>query len=843
VPPTQRPDPATRDARVREYARQLDGLTDEHLRDERKRVEEAFYWSRHDGSSPAERQEWELRWNAVMTQTHAREKPPRDWTYRHDERDAFTFKEQPQPDGSRVVTAEGWIPDPDATINWRSHTLYGEGRAAGVQAKVSAGSGDDGGHLAASEFGADPEGVNAGQARRGKHTAPADLLNYGLQNRQMNRKEAWYPVERAVAREAKHRPLYLKVEARTSPELFDGERESHRTMTVSEDEEGKKPITVSIPQRHHSPGTGATHLGVVRNVELNRFDFGNFDSHDRRKALGLEPDRKEMFVASRLSALAYEPFDAQDPARAERARAEVRAGARLYGFDRVEFVWDDRTHTQAVVACNRQTGQALVAFRGSDPHSGQDLATNLSCGHAYRAEYYGKAGVHGGFDAAVEGVFTMGTCQPRTVPEALAAMDPPVKSVSVAGHSQGGAEAQLAAARLAVARYKVEGVYSFGAPHVSDDPALGAHYEKLGVRNVVRVEKSGDCVAQCNTLNPGNSYSAALGGRPPGESAADRARVGTFQYVTCDGTLLQNPPPEVVDRDSREQFWRRLPEYPDLRFKDHFHYDAALYRNLDLADQVALKKQFAGQRREAGERLHEARPGTPGWAGHGEREAEWNAARREQAALEGQDWTSKVDRRFQFAIDVEAPGRPNRQGVTHDRLTVRGELHGPQTTINWLYEERYFARDAPGNKRFEAEAARGRGCLVSPAFGIDPADPRYYDARAATPAYGAVQRSLLHGAGTDEAPAKAPGLTVTLRNVTDRDGVQSETPPQVTVSQDGEPAQHYIPQAHRGVDGPAPVSPAPSVAAPRHEPTPERESGAPARERPPLRVVAPGPSK
>src|SRR4029079_17400566 len=89
-------------------------------------------------------------------------------------------------------------------------------------------------------------------------------------------------------------------------------------------------------------------------VEVNGFSFGNLDSVSRRAAED-RTQRKEMFVASRLSKLAYLPFE-RGSAEGERARQEIRNSARIYGFDKVDFVHDEFTHTQVVIAYHAAKG-------------------------------------------------------------------------------------------------------------------------------------------------------------------------------------------------------------------------------------------------------------------------------------------------------------------------------------------------------------------------------------------------------------------------------------------------------------------------------------------------------
>lgn len=268
------------------------GRSAAELEAERARLEERMYWARHEGASEQERKTLERRWNDVRAEQAARK--GETWTYKQDRRDDFTFEKTTRFNerGDRIdtYTARGEFHDPATTINWRTDTLYGR-RENAIRRGISGGTGDDAGHLIKAEYGADPEGVNAGRIdRRGidPHTGrPAERLNYGLQNRDMNRGPGWKDVEdgtRELVRGEGGSPHFMEVTSHTISSRDGGEREFHRTMTVKD--RGGDPATVTIKQWRYEDG------GWVKRdatVTLDRYEAANPHTNLSREKQGIGP--------------------------------------------------------------------------------------------------------------------------------------------------------------------------------------------------------------------------------------------------------------------------------------------------------------------------------------------------------------------------------------------------------------------------------------------------------------------------------------------------------------------------------------------------------------------------
>ena len=303
------------------------------LEAEREKIEKQFYWSRHDGTSAEDRQKLEQRWNEVRAQQLPFEKAEaeqkykdaerklamagkgddlkqlksdrdkfrkqyevikdKEWTYLHDRRDNWTFHGQQVRRGVWIAKAEGHVPDPRTTINWREDTKIGARREAAVRKQVAGGSGDDAGHLIKAEWGADPEGVNAGCVDPAR---PNDLevrqrVNFGRQNLSMNRGPGWKAFEDATKQrhlqlsgenaslpESKRRHLFVQVEAVTAEKNFEGARERNRKFLVREGIDGD-------PKKWEYANLRVRQDGREVDFQLNdRLVEGNFSHKKQRQA-------------------------------------------------------------------------------------------------------------------------------------------------------------------------------------------------------------------------------------------------------------------------------------------------------------------------------------------------------------------------------------------------------------------------------------------------------------------------------------------------------------------------------------------------------------------------------
>lgn len=162
--------------------------------------------------------------------------------------------------------------------------------------------------------------------------------------------------------------------------------------------------------------------------------------------------KKNAIALASLAHLAYEP------------RTEVLKQLDTWGFTRWEFIDDNKnSDTQALVAGD--DSKIVVAFRGSA--SLKDWFTDL--------DLMPVDGVHRGFQWALDAVWPQLDAlveeykgKPRAFADVARGSPPPqpAPGVWIAGHSLGGALANLAAARYAFQARPVSGLYTFGQPRV-----------------------------------------------------------------------------------------------------------------------------------------------------------------------------------------------------------------------------------------------------------------------------------------------------------------------------------------------------------------------------------------
>jgi hypothetical protein len=214
------------------------------LQDLRSKVEEKFYWSRHDPARSEQARKtrtlrYEKLWNRV------REKQSKmlgeQWTYKHDRRDNWTVEKRDVRPGRYDVHVTGQYPDPKTTIVWRKHTGYGKRREAEVRNQVVGGSGYAPGHIAPASGGADPEGVNAGKATRDINgLKPQDRLNYTRQNPRMNNERGHKDAELGIAAmRARGQELNVSYKVKINSK-GSYPREFHREFEVRDAKQGNK---------------------------------------------------------------------------------------------------------------------------------------------------------------------------------------------------------------------------------------------------------------------------------------------------------------------------------------------------------------------------------------------------------------------------------------------------------------------------------------------------------------------------------------------------------------------------------------------------------------------------
>jgi hypothetical protein len=133
------------------------------------------------------------------------------------------------------------------------------------------------------------------------------------------------------------------------------------------------------------------------------------------------------------------------------------------------------TDTNGFVAQNSES--ILVAFRGTDPAKPIDWFIDMDALHQHAD--FPEAKVHQGFEEALAAVW--GPAGREILPKRLAARGN--RTVWIAGHSLGGALAELAAAKAAaVSGIPVQGVYTFGQPRVGDERFAHRVSDAIGTR-------------------------------------------------------------------------------------------------------------------------------------------------------------------------------------------------------------------------------------------------------------------------------------------------------------------------------------------------------------------------
>ena len=191
---------------------------------------------------PRRRQRRTLRYEKIWNRIREKQSNMlgEKWTYKHDRRDNWTLEKHDTKSGYKV-RAEGEYPDPKTTIVWRRDTNYGKQREADIRKLVAGDSGYVAGHIVPASAGADPEGVNAGQATRDINgVRPQDRINYTRQNPEMNIKTGHRDTEIAIASRAAAGPpvkaSYL-VNINTKRSY---PRETHRKFEVTDATTGER---------------------------------------------------------------------------------------------------------------------------------------------------------------------------------------------------------------------------------------------------------------------------------------------------------------------------------------------------------------------------------------------------------------------------------------------------------------------------------------------------------------------------------------------------------------------------------------------------------------------------
>lgn len=126
--------------------------------------------------------------------------------------------------------------------------------------------------------------------------------------------------------------------------------------------------------------------------------------------------------------------------------------------DEGESIFSKGADTQAFVAGNDQL--IMVAFRGTEPDSGNDWKTDFRCiKHCVTLDSHRKVHVHRGFWHALDLAW-------GELMEHIRTFRNQEQPIWITGHSLGGALATLAAFRLTQEGLPFQGLYTFGQPRV-----------------------------------------------------------------------------------------------------------------------------------------------------------------------------------------------------------------------------------------------------------------------------------------------------------------------------------------------------------------------------------------
>ncbi|MCC6427137.1 MAG: hypothetical protein IT435_10000 [Phycisphaerales bacterium] len=180
---------------------------------DRRTKEEEFYWAHHgkqaDGKSPlagdraGHVRRCEVEWNAMRAEEARLNGDSKSWSYKQDRRGEFQFETREgtnrRGEPSMEVTGRGTVHPREKTIDWRADTEIGKKVAKDHQSDLSAGQGDDAGHLIASRYGVDP----------------AEPYNLQLQNWKMNRGQGWKNTEDGIAAHVNKSGEPVSIEAKT----------------------------------------------------------------------------------------------------------------------------------------------------------------------------------------------------------------------------------------------------------------------------------------------------------------------------------------------------------------------------------------------------------------------------------------------------------------------------------------------------------------------------------------------------------------------------------------------------------------------------------------------------
>lgn len=196
------------------------------------------------------------------------------------------------------------------------------------------------------------------------------------------------------------------------------------------------------------------------------------------------------------------------------------------------FISDDGTHTQAIVAGDKQ--KIIVAFRGTQSIL-KDWVTDAKIVKDTWTEFNPLGLVHSGFYQALSSVWA-------EIKDEIQCLRDRNQTIWFTGHSLGGALAVLAAATLELQENdaNVNGVYTFGQPRVGNRQfATNFNNQMKG--------KTFRCVNNCDVVS-----------RVPPQ-VLGYSHVGTLKYFDNDGKLRT---------DSSLSWWARFWDRLEGRFEN-----------------------------------------------------------------------------------------------------------------------------------------------------------------------------------------------------------------------------------------------------------------------------------
>ncbi|MCK5687947.1 lipase family protein, partial [Myxococcota bacterium] len=222
---------------------------------------------------------------------------------------------------------------------------------------------------------------------------------------------------------------------------------------------------------------------------------------------------------------AYEPFPEN--------RLELQEDSGFADFSKagyeVRFLGRGEGSTQAFIAI--QNKNIIIAFRGTEPTSLEDIATD--------AKFLPAGGVHPGFAQALNEVWPDLEENIRAAQKRKSKKDKNNKqklNIHITGHSLGAALATLAAIRLEEELgLEINGLYTFGSPRVMDSDEARHFATSTLAKRTWRLINNTDLVTEV----------------PPKDNIFNYSHVGTPLYFDRNGVLRVAPGNAFIIKDRK----------------------------------------------------------------------------------------------------------------------------------------------------------------------------------------------------------------------------------------------------------------------------------------------------